>query len=173
MALSFSGALFTDSDDVAANQIQTGTLSLDAPTTNVNFSLTKMAPGDEANQAISLTNDGNLELRYDMSTAATDSDATNPLSAQLTSLVYLESEEDTAADDGNVTCDATYAEAGAFTTLNSGALGAAALTDRVVAAQGTEVLCVAVELPDATGNEYQTDTSDVTFTFSSEQTVNN
>lgn len=172
MALSFSGAFFTDQDTVDATQIATGTLSMSAPAT-VDFSLTNMAPGDEANKAISLNNGGSLELRYDMATAATDSDGTFPLSAQITALVYLESEEDTTADDGNLTCDADYATASTYTTLNSAAMGSLALTDRVVAASASEVLCVAVQLPSATGNDYQGDTTDVTFTFDSEQTVNN
>lgn len=169
MALSFSGALFTDTDNVEAAQIATGTLALTAPAT-VDFTLTNLAPGDEANKAIALSNDASLELRYDMTTAAVDSDETFPLSAQLSALIYLESEE---GADANDTCDSDYATASTYTTLNSAAMGSLALTDRVVSAGGSEVLCVAVELPDTTGNDYQADTTDVTFTFNSEQTVNN
>lgn len=170
MALSFSGAFFTDTDAVDAAVITTGSLSLTAPAT-VDFTLTNMAPGDTSNRTISLTNGGSLQLRYDMATTAVNSDATFPLSTQLTSIVYLESQEpDTAG--ANLTCDATYATAATYTALSTGSLGAAALTNRVVAASGTEVLCVAVQLPSATGNDYQSDTTDVTFTFNSEQTAN-
>lgn len=168
MALSFSGAWFSDTDAVSASSVTTGTLEMTAPAT-IDFSLTNMAPGDEANETVALRNNGSLQLRYDMSTTATNADAKG-LAAQISAIVYQESLETTA--DG--VCDASYATASGFTSLASGPLGSLSIDDRVVNATTDEVLCVAVQLPGAsTGNEFQNATTTVTFTFVSEQTANN
>jgi hypothetical protein len=45
--------------------------------------------------------------------------------------------------------------------------------DRTLAAGGSEVLCLQVSLPSATGNTYQAKTTTATFTFDAEQTTNN
>jgi hypothetical protein len=45
--------------------------------------------------------------------------------------------------------------------------------DRTVAAGATDVLCIRVALPLATGETYQGATATTTFTFNAEQTANN
>lgn len=174
MGLSFSGAFFTDQAVTDVATITTGTVDLTAPST-IDFSLTNMAPGDESNQSLLVDNtNSSLQTRYSLTTTATDSDASFPLSAQLDAILYLESEEaGLLTGDTAGVCEATYAEADAYTAVSKTKLGSLTFTDRVVAAGASELFCIVTELADATGNDYQGDTTDVTFTFDAEQTVNN
>lgn len=174
IAASVTGAYFTDSDDIGANQFATGDVELTTtPTTNA-VSMANMAPGDVEFGSVTVANGGSLELRYALTSVTTE----DVLAAQLDLTVWDEAAETTA--DG--TCDTTPAA----TTLHAGDLGSttgAAIFgsatggadpgDRVVAANASEVLCLKVELPSTTGNTFESLTTTATFTFDSEQTVNN
>ncbi len=174
MAASFSGALFTDSDTVDVANITAGTIDLTTGAT-MDFSLTNMAPGDTASvQQATITNSGSLQLRYSLTSTTTE----DVLAAELDLDVWLETQE--AGSDG--TCD--NVTPGSY--LYQGLVGSVAgtlvlgnpaagddLGDRTLAAAASEVLCFDVSLPVGTGDTVQGVTTDVTFTFDSEQTVNN
>ncbi len=174
MAASFSGAVFTDSDDVTASGVVTGDIDLTTAAT-VDFVLTNMAPGDSASvEELTITNSGSLALRYAL-TSTTDEDV---LAAELDLDVWLESQE--AGSDG--TCDdvtpGSYLYQGivgsvAGTAVFGDSSAGSDVGDRTLAAAANEVLCFDVSLPIGTGNTVQSVTTNVTFTFDSEQTVNN
>jgi hypothetical protein len=156
-------AQFTDSA-TSTWAFSTGTIDVSVNPA-VLAAVTNMMPGDTATQALTVTNAGTGDLRYAMSTVAT-----NPLGGQLQLTVKTE--------DGGGGCAAfTGTSVLAITTLNGAAIGSSAqganAGDRNLAAGASEVLCFRVSLPLSTGNTFQGVSSAVTFTFDAEQTANN
>lgn len=174
-AISFTGAVFTDSDDVNVAGITTGSIDLASSSGTIDFSLSNMAPGDLATvQQLTITNSGSLELRYALD-SVTSEDA---LASVLDLDVWVETQE--AGSDG--TCDdvvpGAYLYQGALgsvagSTLFGDATQGADVGDRVLAAAANEVLCFDVSLPLSAGNAVQALTTTATLTFASEQTKNN
>lgn len=166
-----ASALFTDTQAVEANSFTTGTVDISTDPATALFTVANMAPGDVFYQALTVTNGGTLELRYDLTSIATDVGDKN-LAGQLDLTI--------AGDDGLGTCDAagfaTYGTV-AYATGDLGNIdGVSAITldsDRVLAASANEVLCFKIELPSATDNTFQNATTTATFTFAAEQTTNN
>ena len=74
-----------------------------------------------------------------------------------------------SSEDGTVLFAAAALSAGA---LGNPAQGSQA-GDRTLAAAATDELCFNVNLPTTSGNTFQNATTTATFTFDSEQTVNN
>jgi spore coat-associated protein N len=160
---SISLAQFTDSAS-STWAFTTGTIDVNTSPA-VLTAVTNMMPGDNATQALTVTNAGTGDLRYAMSTAATGA-----LGTQLTLTVKTQ--------DGGGGCAAfTGTSVLAATTLNGAAIGSNAqganAGDRNLAAGASEVLCFRVSLPLSTGNTFQGVSSAVTFTFDAEQTANN
>jgi hypothetical protein len=156
-------AQFTDST-TATWSFTTGTIDLSTNPT-VFASITAMMPGDASTQALTVTNGGTGDLRYAMSTVAT-----NPLGTQLQLTVKTQ--------DGGGGCAAfTGTSVLAATALNGAAIGSstqgAQAGDRTLVAGASEVLCFRVSLALSTGNAYQGVSSAATFTFDAEQTANN
>jgi len=159
---SLSLAQFTDS--------ATSTWSFSTGTIDVNTSpavlaaVGTMMPGDSSTQKLTVTNAGTGDLRYAMSTVAT-----NALGNQLQLTVRV--------DDGSSCATFTGALVIGPVTLNGAAIGSAAQGadpgDRPLLAGAHEDLCFRVSLPLSTGNAFQGVTSAVTFTFGAEQTANN
>ena len=157
----FSLAIFTDTA-ASSGSFTTGTVDL---TTNPStlFTVTAMMPGDTGSATLTVGNNGTGQLRYAMSTAATNADGKS-LRDQLTLTIKA------------------GACPGAGAALYSGALSAAAIGsnaqganagDRTLNAGTSEQLCFAWSLPLATGNAYQGAATTATFTFDAEQTANN
>jgi Camelysin metallo-endopeptidase len=161
-------AVFTDQQANTANTFTTGSVSLaDAPASAL-ITFANMAPGDSTDQALLMTNTGSLDLRYSMTTGATNGDGKN-LANQLQLTVRTKTGNPCTSHDGVVLYGPGALSAGAF---GSNAQGFQA-GDRTLAAAGSETLCFEVDLPLATSNAYQTATTTATFTFDAEQTVNN
>ena len=160
---SISLAQFTDSAS-STWAFSTGTIDVNTSPA-VLTAVTNMLPGDNATQALTVTNAGTGALRYAMSTAAT-----NALGTQLTLTVKTQ-------DAGGGCAAFTGTSVLAATTLNGAAIGSNAqganVGDRTLAAGASEVLCFRVNLPLSTGNTFQGVSSAVTFTFDAEQTANN
>ena len=177
LATTVTGALFTDSDAIAANEFATGDVDLTTSPTTSAVSMSNMAPGDTKYGSITVTNGGSLELRYALKSETTE----DVLAGQLDLTIWNETAEaDTATDP---TCSTTVP---ATTLYNADVLGTVAgsnligdpaqgaqIGDRTLAAATNEVLCLKVELPTDTGNTFETKTTAATFTFGSEQTANN
>ena len=160
---SISLAQFTDSA-TSTWSFTTGTIDI---STNpaVFTSITAMMPGDASTQALTVTNAGTGDLRYAMSTVAT-----NALGTQLQLTIKTQ--------DGGGGCAAfTGTSVLAATALNGAGIGSSAqgsqAGDRTLAAGASEVLCFRVSLALSTGNAFQGVSSAATFTFDSEQTANN
>jgi hypothetical protein len=166
-----ASALFTDTQAVDANAFTTGTVDISTSPTTAMFTVADMAPGDVFYEEITVTNGGSLDLRYDLTSIATDVGDKN-LAGQLDLTI--------ASDDGAGTCDAAgFATYGteAYATGDLGNIdGVTAITldsDRVLAESDAEALCFKIELPLSTGNAFQNATTTATFTFAAEQTDNN
>lgn len=163
-------ALFTDSATVGSNSFASGTIDITATPATAVVTATAMAPGDQVTSPLTVANAGNLEFRYAL-TSTTDE---NTLASELVLTVK----------SGVSACDnAGWAASGI--TLYSGVLGNTTPVavfgdatpgpdagDRVLAAAGSEVLCVNVTLPAAT-TVGQGLSSTATLTFEAEQTANN
>lgn len=166
-------ALFTSTATVPGNTFSTGTVIISTNPTTALVTFAAMAPGDQVTAPITVTNGGSLDLRYAISSVATNTDAKG-LKDQLVLTIK----------SGVTTCDdANYAASG--TQLYSGDLDSTAgklvgdvatgaqAGDRPLTAGANEVLCFHVGLPGATGDAFQAATTTATFTFAAEQTKNN
>jgi camelysin-like metallo-endopeptidase len=160
-ASAFSLAIFTDTA-ASTGTFATGTIDITSSPA-VAFTVSNMMPGDNNTQALTIANAGSAQLRYALTTAAT-----NVLGSTLT-LTVKTLGTNCATFDGAVVLAATTLD-GAL--IGSNAPGAQA-GDRVLAAATSEVLCFRVGLPWGTGNALQGTNSAVTFTFDAEQTANN
>ena len=164
-----SGAFFTDSASIDNNTFAFGTVELSTNPTTALVSMPAMQPGDSVTKPLAVNNDGTMELRYSVSDVVTND--------KLGSALVLTVKERVGAS-----CDAFDGK-----TLYTGVLGAQAGTkvlgdktpgnqdgDRVVAAKGTDNLCVRVDAPKgAIDNTFKGLTTSATFTFDAEQTANN
>jgi len=157
----FSLALFTDTQD-ATGSFTAGTIELTASPT-VPFTVTDMVPGDTVTQALTILNDGTADLRWSLSSVAT-----NPLGDTLT-LTVREVGTSCAVFDGAVVLAATALDGASIGDETPGGHAG----DRSLVAGDDEVLCFRVSLPLATGNALQGATSNATFTFDAEQVDNN
>jgi Camelysin metallo-endopeptidase. len=166
-------ALFTSTATVPANTFSTGSVIISTNPTTALVTFSAMAPGDQVTAPITVTNGGTLDLRYAISSVATNVD-TKGLKDQLVLTIK----------SGVTTCtDAAYAADG--TSIYSGDLDSTAgklvgdaatgadAGDRALAASANEVLCFHVSLPSATSDAFQGATTTATFTFAAEQTKNN
>ena len=172
-----SQAIWTDSDAVGGNDFATGSISLaTTPTTAIWSPVTGAAPGTIAAGSLTVTNDGTMELRYAVTGANTDAILAAGLNLRIGLTVG--------------TCDTYHNSDGSDATLVddtqlfSGILNTGALIgsnaqgfqagDRVLAGGGAnEVLCFSVVLPDNAADTLQGLSNITTFTFDSEQTLNN
>ena len=154
-------AIFTDTD-TSSGSFASGTIDITSSPA-VSFAVTGMVPGDSDTQALTIANAGTAQLRYSMTSVAT-----NTLGDTLTLTVKTVG-SGCVAFDGTTVLAATALD-GAL--IGSSVQGAQA-GDRTLDAATNEVLCFRVSLPLATGNALQASTSAVTFTFDAEQTANN
>ena len=161
---SFSLAQFTDTDS-STWSFTTGTIDIDSNSVAL-AAVTGLMPGGSATDDLVVANVGTADLRYAMTTVAT-----NALGDQL-DLAVREEDVDGGCDDFD---GAVVVVAG--TQLNGASFGdptqGADVGDRVLTAGSSEVLCFRVSLPLTTDDTYQGASSTATFTFDAEQTANN
>lgn len=169
--VSLGAALFGDTASVPTNTFTSGTVIISTDPVTTLFTASNIAPGDVSYTPITVTNSGTLELRYDLTSIATDP-GDDDLAGEL---------ELTIADDiGIGACDAAGFATHGTVIYSTGVLGnidgvsATVLdSDRVIVATANEVLCFKIELPSTTPDIYQGATTVATFTFTAEQTANN
>jgi len=158
-------SLFTESTANDSNAFTTGSVAISTDPSSAFLTMSNMAPGDSVTAQLDVSNDGTLEMRYAMTTAATNTDDLDLRDALVLTIKTL--------GTNCTTFDGTELYSG---TLASGATGDPAqggqLGDRTLAASASESLCFEVEFPsDAIGPEDAATTA--TFTFWAEQTTNN
>jgi predicted ribosomally synthesized peptide with SipW-like signal peptide len=167
-------ALFTDTATVGANTFGTGNVDIATAPTTALITFTDMVPGDTDTGDLVVSNAGDLELRYAISSSATNADALALKDALTLTIKTIDvTTPVTPCND----FDGTQLYTG---DLDDGAGGllvgdpaqGADTGDRVLVASTSETLCFQVQLPSAaTGPEGAATTA--TFTFDAEQTVNN
>lgn len=163
-----TGAVFTSSTNVGANNFVTGTVSIGSTPSTAAVALAGVAPGDSVVAPVTINNTGSLQQRYSM---------TSSFTGTLTDLqLTVKSGVTTCTSGGFASTGAvlygpgTLNGGGGNAVFGSAAQGAQA-GDRVLNGGASEVLCVKAELPLASTQSGLTQTA--TFTFNAEQTVNN
>ena len=169
-----TGAFFTDQVDVNGNVFTTGSVDLSASPATAVVTASNMAPGDTVTAPLTVNNAGTLAYRYSLLSTVTAS--TPDLAAQLDFTVKVGVTTCTTAGFA-ATGTVLYGPSDLGSTTGTKIFGDAATGgqtgDRTLSASSSEVLCLQVSLPSATGNTYQTKTTTATLRFDAEQTVNN
>ena len=171
-----SQAIWTDSDAVGGNDFATGSISLaTTPTTAIWSPVTGAAPGTIATGSLTVTNDGSMDLRYAVTGANTD--------ATLAAGINLRIGLKVGTCDTYHNADGTLATLIDDSQLFAGILHSAVLIgsnvagpdagDRTLAAGAFEDICFSVVLPETAADTLQSKSNTTTFTFDSEQTLNN
>jgi hypothetical protein len=179
-----SQAIWTDTDPVGTNDFATGSVGLTtSPTDTIWTAVVDAAPGTIKTGQLTVTNGGTLELRYAISGGNTDAALAAGMNLRI-------GEEGITAgcefpyhnDDGTLITltDDTPLFAGTLDTallIGNAAQGQDATPgggDRTLTVPaGSEVLCFSVVLPLGADNSLQSLSNTTTFTFDSEQTLNN
>jgi spore coat-associated protein N len=158
-------SLFTESVDNGGNTFTSGSVDISTSPASAFITMDNMAPGDIVTDQVTVSDDGTLEMRYAMTTVATNTDLLN-LRDELT-LTIREEGTDCATFDGTQLYTGTLANGAIGDPDQGGDVG-----DRTLAASDSEVLCFRVTLPSgSTGPEDAATTA--TFTFAAEQMTNN
>jgi hypothetical protein len=173
-------ALFTGTASVPANTFSTGTLIISTSPATAVVTFAAIAPGDAVTAPLTVSNDGTLDLRYAITSTATNVDTKalkDALALTIKSGVTACTNAAYAADGtilyaGDLDAAATYLPTVPGKLVGDATAGADA-GDRNLPATGNEVLCFHVSLPLATGNGLQVAATTATFTFAAEQTKNN
>lgn len=147
-------AIFTDSATNTQNTFTAGTLDINVGE-EIAFSGTigNLAPGDKGSQTFEVTNDGSLQLRYDIAQA---------LEAGAGTLVLGDATKDLKFKIEYSTDNGTT-----YTTVTPGN------NNIVMDPEASHLYRVTYELPQGADNPYQGGSSDFQLTFSGEQTRNN
>jgi spore coat-associated protein N len=167
-----TAAIFTDTQAVGANTFTTGTVDISTAPASAAVTFNGMAPGDTVTAPITVTNAGSLQFRYAVRSTTTE----NVLAAQLDMTVKENVVTCTTAGFGG-SGTVVYGPADLGNTAGLNVIGNPAQGanpgDRVLNAAASEVMCIQVSLPLATGNAYQALTTTATLDFIAEQTANN
>jgi spore coat-associated protein N len=154
-------AIFTDSE--ASNGTWTAGTVILGVSPSTAFNATGIMPGDSGSQTVVVANNGTGDLRYSMSTSATNADGKG-LAGQLDLTIRA----GTCAAPGTT----LYSGKVDVAALGSGVQGPQA-GDRTVTAPGSDSLCFSWSFPFGSDNAFQAATTTATFTFAAEQTANN
>ena len=169
-------ALFTSSAVANANGFTTGTIIIGIAPVNTIFSSGVMMPGDAVpagvpGQAVTVTNSGTGQLRYSIQGIATVA----PLASAL--VITIKGPDggggNSCALFSGTTLNTTTTVGIVSTNLVGNPLAGAQAGDRVLNCGSSETLCFKATLPTSTGDTVQGLTTNMTFTFSAEQTSNN
>jgi hypothetical protein len=167
-----TAAIFTDTQAVGANTFTTGNVDISTAPASAAVTFANMAPGDMVTAPVTVSNAGSLQLRYAVRSVTTE----NILAAQLDMTVKSSVATCTNAGFG-ATGTVLYGPADLGSVAGTNVIGdqtqGAQAGDRVLNAAASEVLCIQVSLPLATGNAFQSLTSTATLSFIAEQTANN
>lgn len=168
-------SIFTSTADVTGNAFTTGTVVISTSPASVLITYDNMAPGDTTTQSLVVSNDGSLELRYAISSSATDTDLKGLKDQLVLTIKTIDvTLPATPCDD----FDGTQLYTGDLDDGVSGYLVGDPTQgedtgDRTLAASTSETLCFQVSLPSDTGDAFQDATTTATFSFEAEQTKNN
>lgn len=154
-------AYFLDTEVSTGNTLAAGTLDLSWTNESgvpLPFNVSSIAPGETVEARISINNNGTLQLRYAMTT---DVVSGTTLANQLQCRLY---DYENSIDLYNGSLSGAH--------IGDQSQGQQA-GDRLVDGNSADYLAIEITLPADTGNEYQGLSTNVTFNFIAEQTVNN
>lgn len=168
-------AVFTAPRSVgAATFTSAGGIQLTMSPTSALVSYGGMLPGDAVTNSVVVTNAASIQLRYAISSSATNPDSKG-LKDQLTLVVKTvdATTPGTPCDD----FDGTQLYTGDLDSTTGNLVGdnaqGAQAGDRTLDGSASETLCFQAALPSATADSYAGATTTATFTLYSEQTANN
>ena len=168
-------SIFTSTATNPSNTFSTGSVSISTSPASAFITFSSMVPGDTTTQSLVVSNDGTLQLRYAITSSATNTDAKG-LKDQLVLTVKTIDVTTPATPcdnfDGTQLYTGDLDDGAGGVLVGSNAQGAQA-GDRTLNASTNETLCFRVNLPSTTGNAFQNATTTATFTFDAEQTANN
>jgi predicted ribosomally synthesized peptide with SipW-like signal peptide len=171
-------AVFTDTETVDAT-FTSGTIILDATKVDaLNLALgDNWMPGDSVTGSVDVENDGTNPLRYSLNTTTTAVAGANGGVLNTALLVEVKTIDATTPVTKCNEFDGTALQVSEALGSSNVMFGSVSPTvgtgDRTVLAAATDVLCIRISLPLATGDTYQGATAVSTFTFNAEQTENN
>jgi len=172
MALTVTGAIFTDVQSVGANTFSTGTVDISTSPTSALVTYANMAPGHKVTNPLTVTNDGSLEFRYAIQSTTTEDALASALQMTIKTGVTTCTDAGFDADGAVVAGPVNLGSTLGLNVLGDPSPGSDT-GDRVIAAMGSEVLCFQVVLPIGTDSAVEGITTTATFDFISEQTANN
>lgn len=173
-----SMAVFTDTETVDAT-FTSGTIVLDATKIDaLNLALgDNWVPGDSVTGSVDVENDGTNPLRYSLNTTTTAVAGANGGVLNTALLVEVKTVDATTPVTKCNEFDGTSLQVSEALGSSNVMFGSVSPTvgtgDRTVLAGATDVLCIRISLPIATGDTFQGATAVSTFTFNAEQTENN
>ncbi|HLC29619.1 MAG TPA: TasA family protein [Dehalococcoidia bacterium] len=169
-------AVFTDTAASSGNTFVAGTLNLklngsDSVTGTITGAT--MKPGDYKTGSVTVSNSGSLAGTYTMSTSVPTEVEGGAVAAPLlkAQLLLRISRQVTACDNPNSAGLNSLLnltdDTGLYGTVGGAALNVGAVASQALAASPDpgEVLCFEVLFPNNSGNDYQGDSIDATFTF--------
>lgn len=171
-------ALSSDTSAIASNSFVTGSVDIAAHNPVAVVGETMMAPGDTVFRVIRVTNSGSLQYRYAVVASSTDPDGKR-LATQLEVGVYLVPSTAQCSKSGVAGLSAlgpvrqVVAKAPALQPLFGDAAKGQQPGDQVMAAVGTQLLCLSAHLPGATGNSFGNASTALNLRFIAEQTADN
>ena len=131
-----------------------------------------MAPSDVVTSPLTVTNDGSLQQRYAMTSVTNENTLAAQLDMTVKTGVTTHSTAGFGTDGTTLYGPGDLGSTGATEIFGDATAGADS-GDRTLAASASEVLCVQVSLPLATGNSFQGLSSSAALNFYAEQTANN
>jgi predicted ribosomally synthesized peptide with SipW-like signal peptide len=176
--IGIASAWFTDTKVGGDNLFTSGTIILNTSPITATIKLSNMAPGDEFTVPVTVTNAGSLPLRYAVTSVATNTDD-KALMGQLDLAIKYAATSENCDEAGFPLYGTPIRADGDLGSLTPGTnvIGDPAqgddTGDRTLAASASEVLCLNIKLPFASGNQFQGAATTATFTFAGEQTDNN
>ncbi len=166
--------LFTDQQAIGSNAFTAGSITLGVNPTTALVTFSAMMPGDSVTNSLVVSNPGSAQLRYAISSSATNADSKG-LKDQLV-LTIKTVDVTTPASPCNE-FDGTQLYTGDLDSTAGKLVGDSTAGahggDRTLNASASETLCWRVSLPSASGNGFEGATTTATFTFDAEQTANN
>jgi hypothetical protein len=166
-------ALFTDQATVGSNVFDTSDIDISTAPTTALVTLSDMIPGDSVTDDVIVSNDGALDLRYSISSSASNPDTLGLKDALTLTIKTIDvTTPGTPCDD----FDGSQLYTGDLDSTAGQLVGDPAqgsqAGDRALVSLASETLCFRVELSGAaTGPDGAT--TSATFFFDAEQTINN
>lgn len=171
-------ALSSDTSAIASSSFVTGSVDISADHPVAVVGETRMAPGDTVFRVIKVVNSGSLQYRYAVVASSTDPDGKR-LATQLEVAAYLVPSTAQCSPSGVAGLTAlgpvrpVLAKAPQVQPLFGDVAKGQQAGDQVMAAVGTELLCLGAHLPGATGNSFGSASTALNLKFVAEQTADN